>query len=117
MATYTVTKYITRPNTSIEWPEVSLGLSAWENVKSLGKVSVDATSSADGLTKTTIYVWTSKEEYRSNLRNEPTRDADLDRASVPYFNYMAENNCTGWVEEEDGTIKVFNSTTKAFEVE
>jgi hypothetical protein len=117
MATYTSTKYITRPNTSIEWPEVFLGLNGYESLKSSGKVSIDATYSADGLTQTTVYVWVSEEEYRNNHRNAPTRDPDLAATSVPYFDYMTENNLTGWIEEENGTIKVFNSTSKSFEVE
>ena len=117
MATYTSTKYITRPNTSIEWPEVFLGLNGYESLKSSGKVSIDATYSADGLTQTTVFVWVSEEEYRNNLRGSPTRDRDLEVTTIPYSDYMAENNCTGWVEGQDGTIKVFNSTSKSFEVE
>ena len=117
MATYTVTKYITRPNTSIEWPERYLRLNGYENVKSLGKVSIEDSYSSDGLTQTTIYVWSSEEEYRNNIRNAPTRDPDLAATSVPYFDYMTENNLTGWIEEENGTIKVFNSSSRNFEVE
>jgi hypothetical protein len=30
---------------------------------------------------------------------------------------MTENNLTGWIEEENGTISVFNNTTRTFEVE
>ena len=117
MATYTVTKYITRPNTSIEWPERHLGLNGYENVKSLGKVSITASYDSDDLVQTCIFVWSSEEEYRNNLRNAPTRDPDLAATSVPYFDYMAANNLTGRVEEEDGTVKVFNSSSKTFEVE
>lgn len=114
---YTVTRYITRPNTSIEWPEISLRLNGYDNVMSSGKVSVDATYSSNGLTQTAVYVWDSEEEYRNNLPGAATRDSALDTASTPYLEYMAANNITGWVEEENGTIKVFNSTSKSFEVE
>ena len=47
----------------------------------------------------------------------PLPDPDLAATSVPYFDYMAANNLTGRVEEEDGTVKVFNSSSKTFEVE
>jgi len=117
MATYTSTKYITRPNTSIEWPEVSVGLNGYDSLKSSGKVSIDATYSADGLTQTTVFVWVSEEEYRNNLRGSPTRDGDLEVATTPYFEYMATNNVTGWVEEENGTVRVFNSSSRTFEEE
>ena len=118
---YTVTKYLTRPNTSIEWPEIpvleSLGIGGYDDIKSSGKVNIDVAYSTDGLTQTTVFVWSSKEEYTGQLRGKDTRDSKLTEASVPYFDYIASNNITGWVEEEDGTVKVFNSTSKAFEVE
>ena len=118
---YTVTKYLTRPNTSIEWPEIpvlqSLGIGGYDDIKSSGKVNIDVTYSTDGLTQTTVFVWSSKEEYTGQLRGKDTRDSKLTTASVPYFDYIASNNITGRITEEDGTVRVFNSTSKGFEVE
>ena len=117
MATYTVTRVMTRPNTSIEWPERHLGLNGYENVKSLGKVSITASYDSDDLVQTCIFVWASKTDYTQNLPVAETCENDLAAASVPYKDYMAANNLTGRVEEEDGTVKVFNSSSKTFEVE
>lgn len=117
MANYTVTRTMTRPNTSIEWPAINLGLNGYNNLKSLGKVTISYSYDSDNLVETAVFVWSSKEEYRAHLRGEPTRDSTLAATSAPYFDYMAENNMTGRIEEEDGTIKVFNSTSKSFEVE
>ena len=117
MATYTVTKYITRPNTSIEWPERHLGLNGFVNLKSSGKVSITCSYDSDALVQTTVFVWASKTDYTQNLLGAETRDSALAASSDAYFTHMAENNITGRVEEEDGTVKVFNSSSKTFEVE
>lgn len=117
MATYTVTRVMTRPNTSIEWPERHLGLNGFVNLKSSGKVSITASYDSDDLVQTCIFVWASKTDYTQNLPVAETCENDLAAASVPYKDYMAANNLTGRVEEEDGTVKVFNSSSKTFEVE
>ena len=117
MATYTVTRVMTRPNTSIEWPERHLGLNGFVNLKSSGKVSITASYDRDDLVQTCIFVWASKTDYTQNLPVAETCENDLAAASVPYKDYMAANNLTGRVEEEDGTVKVFNSSSKTFEVE
>ena len=117
MATYTVTKYITRPNTSTPWPEIFLGLNGYMNLKSAGKVYAEASFSSDDLVQTVVFVWASEEEYRNNITGSPTRDSLLAVSAPLYFDYMAENNITGRVEEENGTIKVFNSSSRVFEVQ
>lgn len=117
MATYTVTRTITRPNTSTQWPGRALGTNSYANLVSSEKVTISYSYDSDDLVETTVFVWSSEEEYRAQLPGEPTRDSTLAATSVPYFDYMAENNLTGWIEEENGTIKVFNSTSKSFEVE
>ena len=117
MATYTVTKYITRPNTSTQWPERYANKDGYVNLKSAGTVSITASYDSDDLVQTTVFVWASKTDYTQNLPVAETCENDLAAASVPYKDYMAANNLTGRVEEEDGTVKVFNSSSKTFEVE
>ena len=117
MATYTVTRVTTRPNTSIEWPGPNLSTNGYADLVSSGKVTISYSYDSDDLVQTSSFVWSSEEEYRAQLLGEPTRDSTLAAASAPYSDYMAENNMTGRIEEENGTIKVFDSTTRAFEVE
>jgi len=123
MATYTVTKDVTRPNTSTLWPEEHMAVDAGEridgyvNLKSAGKLSVSVSVSSDGLSQTGIFVWASKTDYTQNLRGAGTRDSALAASSDAYFTYMAENNITARITEEDGTVRVFNSSNKTYEVE
>ena len=118
MATYTVTREVTRPNTSTQWPDEYISTDGYVNLVSSGKVNLTQGGvSSDGLVQTCIFVWASKTDYTQNLPVAETCENDLAAASVPYKDYMAANNLTGRVEEEDGTVKVFNSSSKTFEVE
>ena len=116
MATYTVTRVITRPNTSTQWPhEVSPG--GYVDLKSSGKVTISTSTDSDNLVQTSSFVWASKTDYTQNLRGAGTRDSALAASSDAYCTHMAENNITARTTEEDGTVRVFNSSSKTFEVE
>jgi len=116
MATYTVTKVTTRPNTSTQWPhEVSPG--GYVDLKSSGKVTISTSTDSDNLVQTSSFVWASKTDYTQNLRGAGTRDSALAASSDAYCTHMAENNITARTTEEDGTVRVFNSSSKTFEVE
>jgi len=116
MATYTVTKVTTRPNTSTQWPhEVSPG--GYVDLKSSGKVTISTSTDSDNLVQTSSFVWASKTDYTQNLRGAGTRDSALAASSDAYCTHMAENNITARTTEEDGTVRVFNSSSRTFEEE
>ena len=114
MATYTVTRVITRPNTSTQWPREALGLSGdWDDED----VTVSTSFDSDNLVQTSSYVWASKADYINNLRDADDYDSTLNTKQNQYNTYMALNNIEGEVTEEDGTVKVFNSSNNTWEVE
>ena len=118
MATYTVTREVTRPNTSTQWPDEYISTDGYVNLVSSGKVNLTQGGvSSDGLVQTCIFVWASKTDYTQNLRGAGTRDSALAASSDAYCTHMAENNITARTTEEDGTVRVFNSSSKTFEVE
>ena len=117
MATYTVTRVMTRPNTSIEWPERHLGLNGFVNLKSSGKVSITASYDSDDLVQTCIFVWASKTDYKNNIPSADNPDSTWMSARNQYNTYMAAAGITARITEEDGTVKVFNSSNKTFEEE
>ena len=115
MATYTVTIVWTRTDTSTEWP--------WESPSRSGAfvdldgvlVSRTSTISDDELTRTAVKVWSSKEEYIDLIINK--NDDTFATLAGVVRTYMALNNFTSTVTEEDGTFKVFNSSNKTYEVQ
>ena len=116
MATYTVTRVITRPNTSTQWPREVLDLTAYDNLSekvSRGPVSYDS----DDLVQTSSFVWASKTDYTNNQSSADNPDSTWLAARNSYTTYMAENNITGRITEEDGTVRVFNSSSRTFEEE
>ena len=116
MPTYTVTRVLTRPNTSTQWPhEVNPG--GYVDLKSSGKVSPDVTYSSDDLVQTAVFVWESKEEYKNNQSSADNPDSTWMSARNQYNTYMAAAGITARVTEEDGTVIVFNSSNKTFEKE
>ena len=121
MATYTVTRVVTRPNTSTLWPDEYMAVDAGEqidgyvNLKSAGKVSLSVSVSSDGLTQTGIFVWESKEEYKNNQSSADNPDSTWMSAKNLYNDYMATAGITGKVTEEDGTVRVFNASNKTWE--
>jgi len=115
MATYTVTKVTTRPNTSTQWPWESLGTSGYSNLSE--KVTISTSIDSDNLVQTSSFVWASKTDYTQNLRGAGTRDSVLNTKQDEYNTYMKTNNITSRITEEDGTVRVFNSSNKTFEVE
>jgi hypothetical protein len=114
MATYTVTKVTTRPNTSTQWPWESLR-SGYGNLSE--KVVISTSIDSDNLVQTSSFVWASKTDYTQNLRGADTRDSVLNTKQDEYNTYMKTNNITSRITEEDGTVRVFNSSNKTFEVE
>jgi len=77
------------------------------------------TISNNELTLTGVMIWKSKEDYYAKRAD---KDSDyLDEVCITISNqintYMALNNITGKLTEEDGTVKVFNKTNKTWELE
>ena len=113
MATYTITRVLTRPNTSTQWP--------WEVHGDLGslysgtKNSLTTNLSADELTITQTAVWAAKDQYSQN--DVDSRGDSLKAKLVEYGNYMAANNISGRITEEDGTVRVFSNSSKTYEAE
>ena len=116
MATYTVTRVITRPNTSTQWPhEVSPG--GYVDLKSSGKVTISTSTDSDNLVQTSSYIWASKADYINNLPSEDNPAPNWLKRRNEYNTYMSSNNITGRITGEDGTVKVFNSSNNTWEVE
>ena len=113
MATYTTTRVLTRPNTSTQWPWEVPGVlgSLWRGTKN----SITDNLSADELTLTQTVVWATKDQY--SLNDVDSRNDDLAAKLVEWRNYMAANNISGRITEEDGTVRVFNSSSKTYEAE
>jgi hypothetical protein len=123
MATYTVTRVITRPNTSTLWPEEHMAAAAGErvdgyvNIKSAGKLSVSFSETSDGLSQTGIFVWESKEEYIRNLPSGDNPDPTWLAARKVYNNYMVSAGITARTTAEDGTVRIFNSSNNMWELQ
>ena len=117
MATYTVTRVTTRPNTSTHWPGSALDTSGYADLVSSEKVTISVSYDSDGLVQTCSFVWASKTDYTQNLRGAGTRDSALAASSDAYFTHMVDNNISARITEEDGTVRVFNSSNKTYEVE
>ena len=123
MATYTVTRVVTRPNTSTLWPDEYMAVDAGEqidgyvNLKSAGKVSLSVSVSSDGLTQTGIFVWESKEEYIRNLPSGDNPDPAWLSARKVYNNYMVSAGITARTTAEDGTVRIFNSSNNMWELQ
>lgn len=115
MATYTVTRVITRPNTSTQWPTEALGLSGEGRI--LENVTVSTILDSDNLVQTSIYVWASKADYINNLPSEDNPAPNWIKRRDQYNTYMSSNNITGRITGEDGTVKVFNSSNNTWEEE
>ena len=117
MSTYTVTRVMTRPNTSTLWPhEVNPG--GYMNLKSSGKVSIeDATYSSDDLVQTTVFVWASKEDYIGNLPSGDNPDPAWLLTRTEYNNYMVSSGITSITTGEDGTVRIFNSSNNMWELQ
>jgi len=118
MATYTVTREVTRPNTSTQWPDEYISTDGYVNLVSSGKVNLTQGGvSSDGLVQTCIFVWASKTDYTNNQSSADNPDSTWLAARNSYTTYMAENNITARITEEDGTVRVFNSSSRTFEEE
>ena len=117
MATYTVTRVTTRPNASTAWPGTTFGTNGYANLISLEKVTTSYSYDSDDLVQTTVFVWASKTDYKNNLPSADSPDSTLMSVRDQYNTYMALNNITGKVTEEDGTVRVFNKTNKTWELE
>jgi len=122
MATYTVTRDVTRPNTSTLWPDdyiatASSRVDGYANLKSSGKLSLTASVDSDDLVQTCIFVWASKTDYKNNIASADNPDSTWMSSRNQYLTYIADNNITARITEEDGTVRVFNSSSKTFEEE
>ena len=117
MATYTVTRDVTRPNTSTLFPEKAIERHGFVNLVSSGKVSQTASYDSDNLVQTCTFVWESKEEYKNNQSSADNPDSTWMSARNQYNTYMAAAGITARITEEDGTVRVFNSSNKTFEEE
>jgi hypothetical protein len=115
MPTYTVTRDVTRPNTSTLFPEKYIERHGYSNLVSSGKVSLTASYDSDNLVQTCTFVWESKEEYKNNQSSADNPDSTWKSAKNLYNDYMATAGITGKVTEEDGTVRVFNASNKTWE--
>ena len=113
MATYTVTKVTTRPNTSTQWPGEVHGLSGYNNLSS--KVNISSSISADELTVTTQFVWDSKSDYLTSKRGGASEDSTLKAQQDLWNTYLSQNNFEARTTEQDGTVRVFNRSNRTFE--
>ena len=117
MATYTVTRVTTRPNTSTEWPGPNLSTNGYADLVSSEKVTISYSYDSDDLVQTSSFVWASKTDYKNNLPSASSPDSTLMSARNAFNTYMADNNITSRITEEDGTVKIFNSSSKNYEAE
>lgn len=117
MATYTVTRVTTRPNTLVEWPGPSLSTNGYADLVSSEKVTISYSYDSDDLVQTSSFVWASEEDYKNNLSSADSPDSTFMTSRNAYFTYMADNNITSRITEEDGTVRVFNSSSKTYEAE
>ena len=117
MATYTVTRVTTRPNTSVEWPGPSLSTNGYADLVSSGKVTISYSYDSDNLVQTSTFVWASKADHLANRSNASSPDSTFMASRSAYNTYMADNNITARITEEDGTVRVFNSSSKNYEAE
>jgi len=115
MATYTVTRVITRPNTSIQWPHEALGLSGADRI--LENVIISTSFDSDNLVQTSSYAWDSKADYINNLPNKDNPTPPVHHHRIKYNAYMSLNDITGKSTEEDGAVRVFNASNKTWEVQ
>jgi hypothetical protein len=110
--TYTVTKTYTKPDDATLWPWEKDGYDGGlDNLKSEGKLT-SLSESDDGNTHTRTQIWASKSDW-----DESISDAVFQSASSSWKTYMSLNNISCRIVEEDGTVLVFNSSTKFFEAE
>jgi len=121
-ATYTVTRDVARPNTSTLWPDdyiatASARVDGYANLISSEKVSLSCSVDSDDLVQTCIFVWASKTDYKNNIASADNPDSTWMSSRNQYLTYIADNNITARITEEDGTVRVFNSSSKTFEEE
>jgi len=104
MATYTVTRVITRPNTSTQWPHEVHGRSGYDDISE--KVSKTISYSADELIQTIVFVWASKEDFIALAkRGSETRDGKLNTKQNEFNTYMAANNITSKVTDASASTE------------
>lgn len=113
--TYTVTKTYTKQDDITLWPWEQSGYDGGLDVaKSEGRL-LSHVLSEDGNTATTTQKWTSKSAYEDAAvsKNDDTYASKLSL----WYSYMKLNNITCRSVQEDGTVRVFNSSTQSFELE
>jgi len=107
MSTYTTTKVLTRPNTSVEWPSDSAEVGDNSLLFSGSKISSSKSLSDDDLTLTITIVWSSKEDYDGNQWGTSGRSAELQQNVNNCIDYMTTNNMTSKITKEDGSVVIF----------
>ena len=115
MATFTVTKVTTRPNTSTQWPHEVHGRSGYDDISE--RVTVTISYSADELIQTIVFVWVSKKAFIIQRRGADYRDGKLNTKQDEFNTYMAANNITSKVTDQDGKVRVFNASNKTWELQ
>jgi hypothetical protein len=114
MATHIVTKVLVRPNTSTDWPWEDSGVDGYADIG--GDVMTKTVSvSADGLTHTSVQTWASKEQLENLVINK--NNSTFSSASATNRNYMAANNISGRSTAGDGTVTIFDSSSKAWVIQ
>lgn len=113
--TYTVTKTYTKPDDATFWPWEQTGYgNGLDTAKSDGRL-LSHVLSEDGNTATTTQEWISKSSYEDAAVSK--NDDTLVSQQTQWNTYMSLNNITCRSVQEDGTVRVFNSSTQSFELE
>ena len=110
MATYTVTIVITKPDPITAWPQIKYPGGAVD-VLGVELNSITDTFSEDNLPQTKVCVWKSKDDFESAKENDAVKATIGDARRT----YLALNDITCKITEEDGTVLVFNKSNKTFE--
>ena len=114
MATHIVTKVLVRPNTSTDWPWEDSGVNGFADIGD--DVMTNANSiSADGLTHTSVQTWASKTQFQNLVINK--NDSTFSSAGGTHRNYMAANNISGRSTAGDGTVSIFDSSSKSWAIQ
>lgn len=113
--TYTVTKTYTKQDDATFWPWENEGYAGHlNNAKNENKLT-SVSQEEDGNTVTVTQIWASKSDYTDVMINK--NDSDINAFYNTYNTYLALNNISCRIVEEDGTAKVFNPSTKSHELE
>ena len=113
--TYTVTRTYTKSSDSTFWPWENDGYAGGlDDARSSGKL-ISINLSEDGNTVISTQEWKSESDYVHTIVSKNDDSFEL-KASL-WNTYMALNNISCRIVHPDGSVNVFNPSTKSFESE